>query len=149
MVTLNFLYDISKETQLYILKQEERNNPFKVFYNEELIVEIDQVKDKWIQISEGSLDNHLLYRIGEFIDRQNYRKLPNEIKTHWFNDVEEALATADDFYLIITRTETDFDRFEKTFRNYISNLVKDEWQITFRVCDADFNNEFIVEINAL
>nr|WP_199156266.1 hypothetical protein [Pedobacter sp. ASV2] len=147
MITLNFLHDNNDETQVYVLEQEKRSDPFKVFFNGKMIAEIDQVKNKWTQLSEKKIDHILLAQIGKFISNQNYQKLPGEIKAHWNNFVEEALATADDFYLIITKPEIDFDRFEKTFKNYIANLVKDEWQITFRVCDACFNNEFIVKVN--
>ncbi|WP_316804187.1 hypothetical protein [Pedobacter nototheniae] len=147
MISLDFLYDTDDGTQLYVLQQVEKKAVFKVFFNQDLIAEIDQGIAGWTQLSGNDLEPQLLIRIGEFINHQHYQKLPAEIKEHWFNYVAEAIATSDDFYLIITRPEIDFNRFEKTFKNYIANLVKDEWAITFRVCDAGFNHEFTLVIN--
>ncbi|MCZ4244069.1 hypothetical protein [Pedobacter punctiformis] len=148
MITLNFLYDIDGETHLYGLKQEVRNEPFNVFLEEKMVAVIDEVKGQWIQVSGENLETELLLNIGQFINNQNYQKLPNEIKMHWVKYVEEVLATSDDFYLVVTKPKINFDRFEKAFKNYIDNLVKDKWQVTFRVCDAGFNHEFIVLINS-
>jgi len=48
----------------------------------------------------------------------------------------------DSDYLVVGMAGINFERFEKMFRSFISELIEDPWPIHFKVYDGGFEREF-------
>jgi len=150
MIKLNYLLEKQNEPYAftnYVLVQNQSNEPFLILDDDEIICTIDEIEGEWKSISESLIDQATILSIGKFIDSQLYRRLPTEFKKHWPGWIEEVIVQSDEVYLLVTKTDIAFERFEKIFRNYIKGLVKEEWQIIFKVFNANFSANFEVIIN--
>ena len=117
---------------------------WRVARDGELLASIEKAGDTWQGRVNCMLTDELVQRIGEYIDGQHFNRLPKNLKAHWSQYVTEVVVQDDSQYLVICKSGIDFDRFEKIFKAYISILVKDEWEIRFRVFNADMSSDFEV-----
>jgi hypothetical protein len=143
MIELTYFHPLEAHIVYQVIQFREQE-PWKVVVDGELLGSIKKLDGTWCNTGNLVLDEQLTKAIGALIDQQNFQRLPMEIKKHWTEYVQEALAQGDNEYLIICRPEVDFNRFEKVFRTYILELVKDSWEIRFRVYDASMSNDFEV-----
>lgn len=150
MIKLNYLWESPSTTQPfinYVLLQHNQNEPYLVLDDDEIISTIDEVEGEWKPVAESLIDQATILSIGQFIESQHYRRLPAEFKKHWPGYIEEVLVMSDEAYLLVAKANIAFERFEKIFRHYIKDLIKEEWQITFKVYNADFTAGFEVTVN--
>ncbi|MES2828130.1 MAG: hypothetical protein V4687_08245 [Bacteroidota bacterium] len=117
---------------------------WKIVSEGELLARIEKVAGQWRVRGKCMLTDELIQRIGRNIDEQHFNSLPNDLKIHWSQYIAEVIVQGDSQYLIISKPEIDFTRFEKVFRNYITLLVKDWWGICFKVYDAEMSTDFEV-----
>jgi len=115
---------------------------WKVVYAGELICCMEKLAGLWYVKGRASLPQELIDGVGQLIDAQHFNLLPTELKQHWNAYVQEAIAQGDNQYLVVCRDGVDFERFEKLFRAYIMNLVRDPWEIRFRVYNAGMSEDF-------
>jgi len=100
----------------------------------------------WTQTGEYFLDGFRADQIGNFIDQQHFNLMPDKIKTHWFDAVEEVIMQNDSLYLVICKPGIEFRRFKNVFGSFISELVEEEWAVEFKVYNAEFSDEFLVRV---
>lgn len=141
---IELIYFNDAASKAYQLIQFRAGEPWRVVDDGELLASMEKLDGRWLVRGKGVISESLIECIGGLIDLQHFNRLPLEIKTHWTDEVQEAIAQGDNQYLVICKPDIDFQRFEKVFRTYISTLVKDEWEIRFRVYDADMSNDFEV-----
>ncbi|RZJ92842.1 MAG: hypothetical protein EOO20_00005 [Chryseobacterium sp.] len=72
--------------------------------------------------------------------------MPKLIKNRWKDFVAEVVVQSESNYLIVTKADIDFETFERIFSDFVPQLIKEEWPITFKVYDAGFNQEFELRI---
>ena len=145
MIELTYFHPLEAHT-VYQVIQFRIEEPWKVVEDGELLGSVEKMDGVWRYMGQRLLNDEMIKGIGDLIDQQHFNQLPLDIKRHWADDVQEALAQGDNRYLVICRPDIDFHRFEKVFRTYISELVKDGWEIRFRVYDAEMSNDFEVLI---
>jgi len=145
MIELTYFHQLDAN-QAYQVIQFRTGESWKVVDNGEILASIQKPDGTWRCTGDTTLDHQLILAIGALIDQQNFNRLPTEIKKHWAEYVHEAIAQADNQYMVICRPEVDFQRFEKIFRTYISQLVSDDWEISFRVYNAEMSNDFEVTV---
>ena len=143
MIELTYFHPL-ETNQVYQVIQFREQDPWKVVEDGELLGSVEKLEGIWRCMGNQTLDDQLIKGIGNLIDQQHFNRLPLDIKKHWADDVQEALAQGDNQYLVICKPDVDFHRFEKVFHTYISELVKDDWEIRFRVYDAAMSNDFEV-----
>jgi hypothetical protein len=143
MIELTYFND-DVASKAYQLIQFRAGEPWRVVDEGELLGSIEKLDGRWLVRGKGVISESLIQGISGLIDRQHFNRLPVEIKAHWTEEVQEAIAQGDNQYLVICKVNIDFQRFEKVFSAYISTLVKDEWDIRFRVYDADMSCDFEV-----
>lgn len=85
----------------------------------------------------------------KLIEAQHFNRLPMDIKTHWGHFVQEVIVLSDEEYLLICRVGIDFERLERLFRECVSGLIRDPWDIRFCVYDAEMANDFEVRARCL
>jgi hypothetical protein len=100
-----------------------------------------------ISVYGGSLDNRQVASIGRFIDSQHFNLLPDKIKTHWEEQVQEVIMENDSSYMVVCRDGIEFSRFRLMFSSFISELVEEEWPVSFRVYNALFSDDFEIEVS--
>ncbi|TDO22921.1 hypothetical protein [Pedobacter duraquae] len=147
MVELN--YFLEDNQSVYQIIQFRTGEPWRIVDAGELLGSIEKLEGMWYLRGKNALEEKLITGIGELIDAQNFNRLPAELKTHWSPYVHEALAQGDNEYLIVCKPDIDFDRFEKIFRSYIGTIVKDQWEIRFRIYDSMMSRDFEVVINKM
>lgn len=143
MIELNYFHP-QELHKVYQVIQFSTQDHWKVVVDGELVGSVKKLEGNWYSTGKFLLDDQLVNNIGALIDQQNFNGLPVAIKKHWADDVQETIAQGDDQYLVICRPGVNFHRFEKVFRNYVHELVKDSWEIRFRVYDAEMSNDFEV-----
>ncbi len=131
---------------VYQVVQFRAGEPWRVVNAGELIYSMEKLEGLWYVKGMTSIPQELVEKIGALIDAQYFNRLPMEIKTHWEAYVQETIAQGDRHYLVVCKADVDFERFEKLFRTYIMNLVRDPWEICFRVYDAEMSEDFEVVV---
>jgi hypothetical protein len=131
-------------TQLFQVIQFRAGDSWRIVLDGELLGSIIKLDGQWVANRNTILVKGLVESIGKFIDLQHFNQLPAELKTRWSMYIQQVIIQGDDQYLIVCWPETDFSRFEKIFRTYISTLVKDRWEILFRVYDSEMSADFQV-----
>lgn len=146
MVELNYFPEDNES--VYQVIQFRAGEPWRIVDAGELLGSIEKLDGSWYLKGKAALAGNLIDGIGKLIDSQNFNQLPQDIKLHWSPYVHEAIAQGDHEYLVICKPDIDFERFEKVFRSYINTLVKDQWEIRFRIYDAMMANDFEVRVNS-
>ena len=147
MVELNYFLEGDSQA-VYQVIQFRKGEPWRIVDAGELIGSIEKLDGSWYLRGKAALDETLINGIGKLIDAQHFNQLPEEIKKHWSPYVHEAIAQGDHEYLVICKPGIDFERFEKVFRSYIAGLVRDQWEIRFRIYDAAMSHDFEVLVNS-
>jgi hypothetical protein len=131
-------------SQLFQVMQFRAGDAWRIVHNGELLGSIIKVENTWVAGRNSSLVQGLVESIGKFIDLQHFNKLPRELETHWSMYIRQVIVQGDDQYLIVCLPLVNFRRFEKVFRAYIGSLVKDRWEILFKVYNAEMSADFEV-----
>ena len=147
MIELIYFLDTQKEKTAYQVIQFNPGEPWQIVEGDELIGKMEKRLGFWNLLYYGDIPEGMLTGISELIENQHYNKLPTKIKEHWHEYVYEVVAQSDELYLVICKPDISLDSFEKLFRAYIPELVKDEWQVKFRVYDAEMSQDFDVLVN--
>lgn len=135
-------FNSAANSKAYQVIQFRKGEPWRIVENGELLGSIEKLDGQWKGRGKSILGEKLVESIGVLIDRQHFQLLPEKIKAHWENEVNEVIAQSDERYLVICRAEVDFASFAKLFRSYIHLLVKDPWEIKFNVYNADMSLDF-------
>jgi hypothetical protein len=145
MIELDYFPD-GVDGVVYQVLQFRAGEPWRIVYAGELIWCMEKLDGLWYVKGKVSIPQELIEGIGGLIDQQHFNRLPMEIKIHWKAYLQEVIAQGDRQYLVVCKTGIDFERFERLFRAYIMNLVRDPWEICFRVYDAEMSEDFEVVV---
>ena len=141
MIELTYFENSS---QLFQVIQFRTGEAWRIVHGGELLGSIIKMDGLWVSNRHSQLVEGLVQSIGKFIDLQHFTQLPEELKMHWPMYIQQVILQGDDQYLIICLPGIDFERFEKLFRTYIHTLIKDGWEILFKVYDAEMSADFNV-----
>ncbi|MEJ7559753.1 MAG: hypothetical protein WKF66_15695 [Pedobacter sp.] len=131
-------------TQVFQVTQFRPGQSWRIVHGGELLGSIVKIDGIWVANRNSVLVEGLVESIGKFIDLQHFNKLPEELETHWPMFIRQVIIQGDDQYLIVCLPDIDFNHFEKLFKTYISTLIKDRWEILFKVYDAEMSADFQV-----
>ncbi|RYG11267.1 MAG: hypothetical protein EOO07_20865 [Chitinophagaceae bacterium] len=149
MIKFHYVYeDASQELGLSacVLLQEEPEGPFMILDGDEILGQLDFINGCWCNSSNKQKYNDFMKSVSRFINEQQFLKLPVHIKNRWPMLIEEVMVKSESSYLIVTKPDVNFSSFERIFKDYIPELVKDEWELSFQVFSADFNDDFLVRV---
>lgn len=145
MIELDYFPDESEDV-VYQVLQFRTGEPWRIVHTGELICSMEKLEGLWYVKGKVQMPRELIDGIGRLIDQQHFNRLPLELKSHWEAYVQEAIAQGERRYLVVCKEGIDFGRFEKLFKAYIMNLVRDPWEICFRVYDAGMSDDFEVVV---
>ena len=145
MMELDYFPD-GADGVVYQVLQFRSAEPWRIVYAGELICCMEKLDGLWYVKGKSGIPQELIEGIGALIDAQHFNRLPMEIKIHWEAYVHEVIAQGDSQYLVVCKTGIDFERFERLFRAYIMNLVRDPWEICFQVYNAGMSADFEVVV---
>jgi hypothetical protein len=145
-LVLDYLFGEGQSMDAYQLVRFAEGEPWNVLYNGFLLGSLAKVNGAWISANGENLDGERILSIGRFIDSQHFNLLPDKIKTHWEESVREVIMENDSSYMVICRDDIDFGRFKRMFSSFISELVEEEWPVTFKVYNAAFSDDFEIEV---
>jgi hypothetical protein len=146
MISLDYLFGEGEQMQAYQVVRFSPGEAWLVLEDGVLISTLLKQDKIWIQTGEYVLDSFRADQIGKFIDQQHFNLMPDKIKTHWFEAVEEVIMQNDSLYLVICKPDIEFKRFENVFAAFISELVEEAWAVEFKVYNAEFSDEFLVRV---
>lgn len=144
MIELEYFLERECETLVYQLIQFSPSEPWKILLDGELLGSITKHEAEWRQLNGEKLQDYLFDGITRLIDAQNFNGLPQEILSRWGNYIEQVLPRSDREYLVVCRAEISFKTFERVFSRFVSDLLKDEWLVEFKVFNHDFSEDFTV-----
>jgi len=146
VISLDYLFGEGENMDAYRVISYSKTEPWIILSAGKMIGAIQKKDACWVNQIESSLPAEQIDAIGKFIDEQQFNFLPEKIKSHWRDAVQEVIMKSDESYLVICKADADFMRFKNVFSNYISQLVEDEWAVEFKVYNADFTDEFVVKV---
>lgn len=147
MIELTYFSEKQSGIPAYQVIQFNPGEPWQIVEGDEVIGCMQKQEGLWSLQASSNVPDGLVTGIVKLIEQQHFNKLPTKIKEHWEIYVQEVVIQSDALYLIICRQGIDFDRFKKLFWGYIGELIKDPWQIRFRVYNADMSDDFEVVVN--
>lgn len=147
MIELTYFSEELTQSQVYQVIQFNPGEPWQLVNGDEVIGTVDMEHGLWNLRSWVPVPDGLLTGIGRLIENQHFNKLPAAISGRWSEYVQQVVVVSDSEYLVIGLDGIDLERFEKLFSSSISELVKDEWKIRFRVYDALMAEDFEVWVN--
>ncbi len=148
MIELDFFFNLPNGDVMHFqLIQLSRAEPWTVLDHDQLLGRMTKESGEWKPLSGSSLSAALIQNIGLFIDQQEYQKLPNEIKLRWPKLVEEIIVKSDSEYMVICKPFVNFRSFEKLFEKFVPPMIKDEWEISFKVYNHDFGEDFTKKLS--
>jgi len=145
MIELDYFPDGVNDV-VYQVLQFRTGEAWRVVCAGEMICSMEKLDGLWYVKGKTILPPTLVESIGRLIDMQHFNFLAAELKQHWGAYVQEAIAQGENQYLVICKEGIEFERFERLFRAYIINLVRDPWKIRFRVYNARMSEDFEVFI---
>jgi len=146
MISLDYLFGEGEDMRAYQVVRFSAGEPWLVLEDGVLLGTLSKQNKSWVQIGEYVLDAGRAEWIGKFIDQQHFNFLPDKIKSHWFDAVEEVIMQSDSLYLVVCKADIEFKRFKNVFGSFIAELVEEEWAVEFKVYNADFSDEFLVRV---
>lgn len=146
MVALDYLFNENDQIKAYQLVRFAAGEPWLVLEDGLVLSTIEKKQDIWLETTSCNFDRELLRQIGVFIDKQHFNFLPDKIKSHWSDAVEEVIMQSDSEYLVVCKEDIEFNRFKNVFSAFIAELIKEEWSVEFKVYNAGFTDEFIVKV---
>ncbi|RYD79407.1 MAG: hypothetical protein EOP55_04830 [Sphingobacteriales bacterium] len=151
MIKFHYVYeDTSQQLGLgvCVLLQQEPEGPFLILDGDEILGQLDFVNGCWCNSSNKENDDDFMKSVSRFINEQQFLKLPLHIKKRWPFMIEEVIVKSESSYLIVTKAGVNFSSFERIFKGFISEIVKDEWAVVFKVFNAEFDDEFVFEVKS-
>ena len=142
MIELIYFPKEQQGTPAYQIIQFNPGEPWSIVDGDELIGCMKKSKGFWNLYAVNEVPDGLATGIAHLIEAQHFNSLPDDIKLRWPEQVQEVIAQSDDRYLVICKAGLNFERFERVFRNFISDLIKDEWKIRFVVYNAEMTADF-------
>ena len=146
MISLDYLFGEGDEMSAYQIVRFSDGEPWLVLEEGVLLTTLLKKDGCWIKTGEEALEAGRAEHIVKFIEQQHFNFLPNKIKTHWFEAVQEVIMQNDSCYLVICKPDIEFNNFKNFFTAFIAELIEDEWAIEFKVYNADFTDEFLVRV---
>lgn len=147
MIELTYFSEEASEREVYQVIQFNPGEPWQLVNGDEVIGTVDNEHGLWNLRSWAPVPDGLVTGIGRLIENQHFNKLPAAIMQRWSDYVQQVVVVSDAEYLVIGLNGIDLELFEKLFSSSIAELVKDEWEIRFRVYDALMANDFDVFVN--
>lgn len=147
MIELIYFSEKQSGIPAYQVIQFNPGEPWQIVDGDEVIGRMQKREGLWSLHALSTIPDGLVSGIVKLIEQQYFNKLPAKIKEHWESYILEVLTQSDALYLIICKHGIDFERFKKLFWGYIGELIKDPWQIRFRVYNADMSDDFEVTVN--
>jgi len=145
-VVLDYLFGVGEDMAAYQLVRFSQEGPWCVLSSGYLLGNLSKHNGIWIAKDAGHLDGERVLSIGRFIDSQHFNFLPDKIKLHWEQSVEEVIMHNDSSYMVICKEGIKFEHFKGMFCAYIPELVREEWTVIFNVYNAGFSEDFKVEV---
>jgi len=146
IVTLDYLFNENDQIKAYQLVRFATGEPWLVLEDGLLLCTIEKKENIWLETTPSDIDRELLRQIGVFIDKQHFNFLPDKIKTHWDDAVQEVIMQSDSEYLVVCKENIEFNYFKNVFSAFIAELIEEEWSVEFKVYNSSFNDEFIVRV---
>jgi len=147
MIELIYFSEKQIGTPAYQVIQFNPGEPWQIVDGDEVIGSMQKQEGLWSLQAQCSVPDGLVTGIAILIENQHFNRLPAKIKEHWESYVHEVVNQSDALYLIVCKEHVDFDRFKKLFGGYIGELIKDPWEIRFRVYNSDMSDDFEVVVN--
>lgn len=144
MIELPYFLETYQDSKVYQVIQFNPGETWQIVAGDELIGRLEKLYGLWNLSAEMEVPAGLLKGVAQLIDEQHFHQLPFDIKMHWAADVQEVLVQSDAEYLVVCKPGICFERFEKLFRGSINLLLKDEWEIRFRVYNSNMSDDFEV-----
>jgi len=145
-VVLDYLFGEHGRIIGYQLVRFAEGEPWNVLFDGFLLGSLTKIDGIWVSANGENLDSGRITAIGKFIDSQHFNLLPDKIKIHWEEQVQEVVMENDSSYMIICKEGIEFDRFRLIFSSFVSELIEEEWPINFKVYNAAFSDDFEIEI---
>lgn len=147
MIELDY-FTAGPDQNVYQVIQFRAGEPWRIVDDGELLGSIEKLDGVWQVRGKTVLAADLIDGVGRLIDGQAFNLLPSAMKNRWPDEILEAIAQGDRAYLVVCKEGVHFERFEKVFRAYVPVLVKDEWEICFRVYNARMDADFELFVNS-
>lgn len=144
MIELIYFSEQEPGSPVYQVIQFNPGEPWQLVDGDEVIGTVDKQHGLWNLRSWVTLPDGLVTGIGQLIENQHFNRLPALITQRWSEYVQQVVVVSDQEYLVICIDGIDLAHFEKLFRGSISELIKDEWKICFKVYDALMSADFEV-----
>jgi hypothetical protein len=144
MIELTYFSEKEPGCPVYQVIQFNPGEPWQLVNGDEVIGTVDKQHGLWNLRSWSSVPEGLVTGIGQLIENQHFNKLPGQITQRWSEYVQQVIAISDCEYLVICTDGIDLERFKKLFSGSVSELIKDEWKVRFRVYDALMSADFEV-----
>lgn len=132
MVALDYFFNENEQLKIYQLVRFATDEPWLVLDEGLLLSTIEKKENLRLEIMPSNLDLELLSKIGLFIDSQYFNFLPDKIKTHWHEAVQEVIMQSDSEYLVVCKENIEFNHFKNIFSAYIAELVEEEWSVELK-----------------
>lgn len=145
-LVLDYLFGEGQDMDAYQIVRFSQGEPWHVLHNGFLLGSLNKVAERWILVDGKNLCNERVIAIGNFIDSQHFNLLPDKIKMHWVEQVQEVIMENDSSYMVICREGIEFSRFKLMFCSFIPELIEEEWPVKFSVYNAAFSDDFEVEV---
>jgi len=148
MIKFQYIYEDSGTDlglSACILIQENSESPFLILDDDEILGQLDIETGCW-HSDNVRLEQEFIKSVSRFIKAQQFLKLPKKIRDRWPDEVQEVIVKSESAYLVVTKPGINFISFEKIFRNFIEELVKDEWEVVFEVFSTNFDDDFVVKV---
>jgi hypothetical protein len=144
MIELTYFSEMDTGRQAYQVIQFRPGESWQIVEGDEVIGRMDKQHGVWRLCGEVNLPEGMVSGIAGLIEAQHFNRLPLDIKSHWSQYVHEVVVRSDTEYLVVCKVGIDFSAFERLFRECVSGLIKDPWEIRFRVYDAVMSADFEV-----
>lgn len=142
MIELIYFSEKTEGKPAYQVIQFNPGEPWSIVDGDELIGCMKKSGGLWNLYTLADVPAGFATEVADLIESQHFNTLPGEIKIRWADNVQEVVVQGDDCYLVICKAGIEFERFEKIFRGFIGEMLKDEWQIRFRVYNSDMSADF-------
>ncbi|UKT62295.1 hypothetical protein [Pedobacter mucosus] len=129
MIKLHYIHEDPTQAlgfSAYLLLKDKHKHSFLILSDDEILGEIDLINGEWQNLADRKLDEQFVKSIGTFISAQQFLNLPNLIKSRWAAFVAEVVVQSESDYLIVTKPNIEFRSFERIFKEFIPQLIKDE-----------------------
>ncbi|MDN3588797.1 hypothetical protein QWY86_19100 [Pedobacter aquatilis] len=149
MIQLMYLHaDANEELgyQSYLIVQQENNKPYMILKDDEIIGELEFVKDTWTGSVLSPLKQSYIQDIGKFISQQAFYRLPSQILARGSEYVKDIVVVSEAEIMVICLPDVDFNAFRRLFNIFVKNIMQQNDIMNFKVFDSNFEHDFSLEI---